>query len=444
MHKANCIKIEELKILKNRILLYRLSYPKKIKKYFLSDSFYVGYDEDINNVDVSILHIPVISSVITLAWATGTDIHVEELDKTYLESLERTRRVIKKWYPSLPFSTKIDVGRVVSNSFSNLGYGLLFSGGVDSTTSYLRHRDKKPNLIMFWGADIPLTNKNFWKRVKDRYTRFANEENVKINFIKTNLRRFIDDRFLDVAIGRHREDFSWWGSFSHGLAQLGLCAPLTAVEHIGTMLIASSCWEGSWIQVWGSHPLLDNKISWANVKVAHDGYDLSRQGKIRNVLKSYVGRNDVLLRVCTGTPPPPLFNCSRCEKSLRTITGLVLENIDPTKCGFDVDKSCFDVLKQNFTEGKFILDTHEHMLWNDIQRHIPKTMNHNLYNSKEFFNWFKDFDLSRCRRKWSLKQNTLLCLDRLFYKLPKNIRNIPSVPPTYYDARRHISKIIKA
>lgn len=43
--------------------------------------------------------------------------------------------------------------------------GLLFSGGVDSLASYIRHREKKPNLIMIWGADIPISQEGFWRKL---------------------------------------------------------------------------------------------------------------------------------------------------------------------------------------------------------------------------------------------------------------------------------------
>jgi len=85
MPEAKYIEIKEPKIFKNRLLLSRLSYPREIKKYFSSNLFYVKYDKDIHNVNTSILQIPVISNVITLAWAIGADIYVKELDRTYLE-----------------------------------------------------------------------------------------------------------------------------------------------------------------------------------------------------------------------------------------------------------------------------------------------------------------------------------------------------------------------
>lgn len=184
------------------------------------------------------------------------------------------------------------------------------------------------------------------------------------------------------------------GGFHHGIALLGLSATVTVVENIGTMLIAAT-YTQEFKYPWGSHPLIDNELSWADVKVVHNGYQLSRQEKIRYVLKDYIRNNKryPLLRSCWIQFRD--FNCSKCEICCRTITSLVLENIDPNKCGFNVDNGFFDFLKENFSKGRdrFIQGEDWVCMWNDIQRHIPKKMRHNLFNSKEFFRWFRDLDV---------------------------------------------------
>lgn len=415
------IKIEELKILENRLVLFKLSYPKKIKKYFLSNFFWVKYDEDMHDVSKSILDIPAVSNILPLAWAIGANIYVKELDKRYLESVNRITSVMKRWYPKLSFSTNIDVEKTVSNSFAGEGYGLLFSGGIDSTTSYIRNKNKKPDLIMVWGADIRLDREEFWRKVKKKYKDFADQENVKLNFIKTNMRQFINERLLTMEFGRYLTDSSWWGALHHGIGLLGLCAPITVTKHIKTILSPASHTRELFEYRWGSHPLIDNQMSWAGVKVVHDSYDLSRQEKIRCVLKDYIrnSKRYPLLRVCWSQFRD--FNCGKCEKCLRTVAGLVLENIDPNKCGFNIDSNFFDFLKQNFIERRFTLSPGKVFLWKGIQRYIPKTMDHNLYGCKEFFEWFKDFDVTENVPKRNV--NIRQCLLRIYYKLPENVQS---------------------
>ncbi|MEM2506518.1 MAG: hypothetical protein QXF61_05690, partial [Nitrososphaeria archaeon] len=148
---SKVIRIGEPKVLKRSLLLSNISCSRNIEKYFWRKSFWVKYDVDITGVDESILNIPVLSNVVTVAWATGADVYVGKLDKSYFEALENVRLVFKRWYPKLPFSTKIYVEKLVSNNFQMKNVGLLFSGGVDSFASYIKHREKKPSLIMIWG-----------------------------------------------------------------------------------------------------------------------------------------------------------------------------------------------------------------------------------------------------------------------------------------------------
>jgi len=404
--KSRKIILKEFRILKNRLLLFPFYYSKNIQRFFWSNMYYVEYDKDIHEVCKSILYIPFISNIITVAWAIGADIYVKELDKNYLESLEEIKSVMTEWYPQLPFSTNIYVDNVVSNKFNNDEYGLLFSGGIDSTFSYYRNKDKKQNLIMIWGADIPLTEEKYWKNVKKKYEDWSEKENININFIKTNIATVLNINFLNSLFGRYLTDFNWWGSFQHSITLLGLCAPLT-VENIGTIMIASS-YTREFNHPWVSHPLIDNKISFGDVRVIHNGHKLSRQQKIRFVLKKYIQNHEQFppIRVCYKNFN--YFNCNKCEKCSRTITGLVLENIDPNKFGFKINGNYFNTLKKQLVEGKFTFGEDEIFMWRDIQRHIPEIIDHNLYNSKDFFKWLKTFNFSRNINSFRLRSRRII------------------------------------
>lgn len=424
MSKTKYIKIEKPKILKNRLLLSKFCASKSLKKYFQSRFFFAEYDKDIQNVSTSVLEIPVVSNIIPLAWAVGANIYVEELDKRYLESLNRIKSVMKGWYPNLSFSTDINVEEIVPNNSAIEGHrlGLLFSGGIDSTSSYIRHKNKKPNLIMVWGADIPLNRKEFWRDVKKKCKDFVDQENMKISFIKTNMRQFINERLLTMKFGRYLTASDWWGALHHGVGLLGLCAPIAVSEQIGTILIPSSHTRELSEYRWGSHPLIDNEMSWANTKVVHDGYDLSRQKKIRYVLKNYIRNSKRYppLRVCWSQFRD--FNCGKCEKCSRTIAGLVLEKIDPNECGFNIESGFFDFLKQQFIERRFSLSPGKAFLWRDIQRQIPKVMKHNLCGCKDFFTWLRGFNISRIETQ---KNNTIVQrLLNISKKLPEPAQDV--------------------
>jgi hypothetical protein len=392
------IRIEKTQVLNDNTIVSKLSFSKDIKKYFKSSTFFAKYDVNIQNVSSSILNVPVVADVTPLAWAVGADILVKELDSTFLTSLEKIKKVMQDWYPDFSFSTNFHVENRVTDFSPKKNNAMLFSGGLDSTCSFVECNHKKPILIMFWGGDIPLAEKKFWAQTKQKYQMFADDKSSAIHFIKSNIREFLNEKKLVKDFGKFCDGNSWWGSVQHGFSFLGLCAPISNTECIGNIFIASSVnpidrKNGG---IWGSHPLIDNRFSWGTTKIVHHGDQLSRQEKIRFVLKPYIQRTRdyPFLRVCYSQFQE--LNCGKCEKCMRTIAGLILEGIDPNTCGFKVDNDFFESLKEYLIANLSILQRHSNTeMWFDIQSHIPEKISADMYNSKEFFKWFRTFDLSQ-------------------------------------------------
>jgi len=378
------IKISDLRVSNNK-LVAKLDLSKEPRKYFLAEIFFAEYSDTVENIDESILVIPPLSVVITIAWAMGADVYVDKIDKTYLNSLKNIKYIFKKWFPNFSLSGRIHTKNIVSNRFNNKDYALLFSGGLDSRASYITNKDKKPVLISIWGLDIPTNETKFWSKISKKLIDFANHERVNIHFIKTNARELINDGLLSRKYGME----SWWERVCHGVITLSLCAPITK-EKIGNIIYASS-YEPEFNEPWGSHPILDENLSWADVKIISDLHQLGRQEKIRYILKSHPKYlRD--LRVCWIQHTE--YNCGLCEKCLRTITGLVLEDIDPRKCGFQVNNGIFDLIKAFFTKGLIPMTAFGLACWLNIQKLIPSELDDTkLYNSKKFFEFFRKYDL---------------------------------------------------
>lgn len=387
------IKIKRLEVVNNKIMI-KLELSEDMNEYFLTKEFVIEYDRNIENVNVSILTIPIASIITPVAWAAGANIYLGEIDKQYLDSLNKIENIFKGWYPQFSFSGKIFSQKVIHNEFDNKGYGLLFSGGVDSMTSYLMNRDKVTDLISIWGLDIPVYENEFWNDVKHRLLDFADEEKINIHFIKSNAQEISNNVLLTRKFGLE----SWWGSVSHGLILSGLCAPLTAINDIRALIIASSYFPD--MRPWGSHPYIDNNVKWSDVNILHvdDPHAdrlMSRQEKIK-YLKDF-SKGLSYLRVCWSQYKQ--YNCGYCEKCLRTIVGLINEGIDPKICNFEIKDDILDFVKISLIKG--MVDIKESGLcdWEDIQNHISMSTIDNdtdldrKYKSKEFFRWFKTFDL---------------------------------------------------
>ena len=117
--------------------------PKGLRKYFNSFRLFVYYDAPLR-ADMSILNIPLVSTVLPMAWLTGTDVHVEKLDKKYVEAMDAIKNEFKQIFPGGRFSAKIIVDDLVENKTQSQGTALLFSGGVDSTYSLIKNTGLKP------------------------------------------------------------------------------------------------------------------------------------------------------------------------------------------------------------------------------------------------------------------------------------------------------------
>jgi len=432
------IRIDIIKKTKRKIV-YRLSCSKNLDRYFNSAILYVEYDCKIKGVNDSILFIPAVAGVITIAWAVGADVYVETLDETYVESMRKIRSVMKRWHPSFRTSeSTINVKRTVVNHSSNKGYGLLFTGGIDSTTSYIKYKRKKPTLFHVFEEDThrSLNNKEATKLQK-HLARFAKQERAQIHFLATN----IPPGKKQQAALYKRYGFQWWEYLCHGIILTSLCAPLAFIENEGFLILASTRTPHTEFQDvfgFGDHPLIMNNLSWANVKVLLDGYEMSRQDKIQ-ALRIFTQRTgcNPCIRVCNH---PVVSNCSRCEKCIHTIMGLLVEGVDPRKVGFsNVDEEFFNhakkyiernmFLRKELVEkkGTFLMKKLKLESFREIQRSIPKYMNSSLPYSKGFFLWFNTLDLDllyESFKEMNLSQLLRLSLIHLYDQSPLHIRNL--------------------
>ncbi len=399
---------------------------------------------DVQDVPKSILQVPVVSNVIILAWATGADLYIEELDETFLASLDKLKQEMSRFYPHFPYTTKIHAKKIIKNTFANEGIGLLFSGGIDSTASYIQNRSKKPNLIIIWGLDISLDEDDeFWSRVKKSVLRMARREKIEINFMKTNLHEFLNEPILDICFHRYIES-SWWLSIQFAISTAGLNAPLTVVKSIGTLLMASGITSDykdpekvDFYQTpgWASNYIHGN-LGWADTITLYDAIELTRQEKIGLILKEELTKKDhnFELRVC-GFPyywvaKDDAINCNNCEKCWRTIVGLVVAGIDPNHCGFRIDENFFPALRHQFisNQKEFLKSEGILYLWQDIQKYIPTARDlknsKDLYNSNKFFNWFRNFDLSKRGINPNRTYTRRLYFVHVYNHLPQHIRVI--------------------
>ncbi|MDG6223250.1 MAG: hypothetical protein QCH99_08320 [Candidatus Bathyarchaeota archaeon] len=415
--KDKKIVIKAPKVVNGKNLMFKLECSKDVSRFFPCKKLILEYPVDISCLDLSIQTVPALASVIGVAWIIGADVYVKSVDKNFRESLEKIRLVMKRWYPNLNFSSEI-FGELKNNSYSGSNFGLLYSAGLDSTTSYIKHRKKGLVLISVSGEGGSIDS-----QFKDKQfiTPLSSQEE-RIFTIRTNIENVVDEQLIYEKFG-----LNWWMNLSHGLVLTGHCAPLTVVKDVGVLYLASS-FTRDFNFPWGSHPSIDNNICWGNTRVVHDGFDTTRQEKVLNILKAYgeeFGEYPTL-KVCSKFSRLG-SNCCKCEKCSRTIIGLLAAGIDPKKCGFNIDAQNVGYIKKSLERGVFfskkgLIERPVKMInriypifeWEDIQQNLPSEFKEDEYGSESFFEWFKSFDVKERANKIGLVDFPKLFLYSIF------------------------------
>lgn len=300
-----------------------------MKKYFnFSQLFFIEYDEDISMVPEAILVIPFLTNVLPVAWLTGAEIFVKNVDKNFFESIPRFRQGFIDMYKSVSFSGKFTADEIVDCSYAPSGQtAAFFSGGVDSYCTLVRNIDNHPGLITIWGSDIALKDLSGWNRVKKATLEAAADFGLKSAFIKSSFRNFInyealDGEFFDVL---HN---GWWGGIQHGIGIIGHAAPYAWKHRLSGLYFAATLSAVDKNVQWGSYPTVDGEVRFGSCEVFHDSFDYTRQDKIA-ALARFREKTSLpfKLRVCWESPGGG--NCCSCEKCYRTIMGILVSGGDP-------------------------------------------------------------------------------------------------------------------
>ena len=345
----------------------------QVRRFFSSEPFAVEYGIDVSGVPESILAIPWLANVCPVAWAAGADVTVPELDREFGAALDRVQGAMCELHPEFMQGGEVHGETVVDPAEDQLpgseqfdDSALLFTGGVDSLTSYVSHRDEEPYLVSIHGADIDRENLEAWRRNRAIVEDFAGSRGLEPLFVGANMHGFLDGQMLLAHYRRYLDD-NWFTDVQHGLGLLGLCAPLSCARGTGTVYIAATHTE-AFDRAWGSHPKIDGEVAWSGTTAVHDGYELSRQEKIE-VLADYVEEEAPNLQIRSCHESDTGGNCNDCEKCARTVVGLLLAGLDPVDHGYEVEPDTFERIREAFETGAWRLGHDERFMWEDLQRH---------------------------------------------------------------------------
>ncbi len=366
-----------------------------LERFFTGEPFRTTYDVAIEDVPDGVLAIPVLAHVCPVAWAQGADVYVDEVDASFARALEDVKASLLSMYDFLEGGTLYARNTTSTAPHVSGESGLLFTGGVDSTSSYVRHQADEPTLISIrgWTITPDASDDEDWEHLRSRVGAFADERGLETAFVESNMLSALDHPMLLAHYKRH-VDGAWYSSVGHGLGLLGLCAPMAYARGIEDLYMAATHWDGIDLE-WGSRPDIDDYVRWTGTRCHHDCYDLTRQERLE-LIASYVEDHSsdpeasrLELQTCNTRMDG---NCGECEKCYRTAVGLRLAGLEPAAHGYPFADEDYHEIRSSFENGDWILGLDERYMWEDIQHTVRKT-EPSSPPERAFFEWLSMADL---------------------------------------------------
>lgn len=381
--------------IKNNLVEYHYSVSSGIKKFFTTDCMFLEYEEDMTNVPTSILTIPFVNCMAGLSWLADCVLFVDEIDATYYDSFKALKVAYKELHNYPDFKGIFIPSKITRNDFCPSENALLlFGGGIDCQSSYLRNKNKVTHILNIYGWLNNINEKNSVDNAdKIKTEEFAsimgtNALHVRSNFASQfNLSEI--DKTLTTKLGT-----SYWFGFLHSMAFISIAAPIAWKKGISNLIIASSYMKDRINRHCGSFITTDSEFRFANIgTVTHDGFELNRNDKVALIVDYQKKINKpYILQVCSFND----CNCCKCEKCFRTIVDIISLGGDPKLFGFEKyskehwqqiierDIALWGVKKESYY--------YYHFTANKMKK------NYDNVSDKEFVDWFLSCDFIKMRK----------------------------------------------
>lgn len=232
------------------------------------------------------------------AMKLGEDLIVEgKISKQLYDSIDEIQYIYSSWYPEY---SKIKIISKIQSEYENKSkfIATFFSGGVDSFYTLIKRIKEIDKIVLVHGFDIPILDTQYYSEVSANIKVIANYFGKELIEVQTNIRDFSNQ-------------FSEWGKFYSGIPAVSILLS----KIIGKIYIPSGFTRDNLVS-WGSHPDLDKYWSTENVEIIYDEL-ISRIDKIKEIHTNEIFLNHV--RVCWQCRG---YNCSECDKCIRTMIAL--------------------------------------------------------------------------------------------------------------------------
>lgn len=385
--------IKKIKVLKRKVLI---EITEDYRTYFHEDFWMSSNEIDFRNIPEEILMIPLLLNIAPIIWACDLKVTIPEIDTTVRHSLIRLKQAFKNQYPEIKWSGSINsqgFESKIPSKTSKDGVVLLYSGGIDSLNLSQDYLDKQQYLLTIRGSDIKLSDDRLYKTLKLNFQNYAKSIRAISIFMVSNFKNFINYEFLSKSFPSIP---NWWGEIQHGIGLAGFLVIPGYFYNVKTALMAADYSGEEMINMrWASTRLIMGSLKLPLVHFSHQGYDLSRQDKIKKMSDKYRKiKNITSVRSCYSAQSG--INCGRCQKCMLTMMGFIAAGIDYRYFGFSEPKTAFiRNAKKLFSINHFF----NLPLWGEIQKQIVSREEYvSLGLDDDFINmliWFKKIDLTK-------------------------------------------------
>jgi hypothetical protein len=257
------------------------------------------------------------ASLLTFAMFLDEDLEIHgEVSPQLAFGLQDYQHIYQAWYPKILKLINIRCDQIKALNVSNEvdQQALAFSGGVDShftLWSLLPKNQVNPYIhithgLFIHGFDIRLhqnENYNFFAKI---YSNTFSKLGLDLIRVRTNVYRFYEFRI------------KW--EYINGGPTVG-CG--LVLEKMLRKFFIGSSYPYPFVPPLGSSPLSDHWLSTETMKVIHFGAVKSRLEKLEILSAWQIPQQE--LRVCINSElQPGQFNCSSCDKCIRTMSILEL------------------------------------------------------------------------------------------------------------------------
>lgn len=367
------------------------------QQYFNGKVFFCEYDEPMDDVPKSILSIPFVGSLVALAWLNNWGLWVDELDRTYYDSLKWVKWAYQEMYDKVNLSGRLIPSKFIDNAITYTHKKiLLFGGGIDAHASFIRHYDDISHIINIQGWFSTLQSIDEGANADKAHCQVvANENKKSFKYVRSNFACIVKNSLINKKFKKVLKD-EWWHAFLHAMAFISITIPIAYKLNISNILIGSSLTVGA-NYTCASYITTDSEFKYArNGMTIHDAFELSRQQKASIIVAFQKHANRVYpLKVCSFND----CNCCACEKCFRSIIEIVAEGGNPLDFGFNIH----DSLKEHWQRvidnrlALWAVESENEKYWRESASAMRQ--NYDKIIDKEFVDWFLTYDFIGQKKK---------------------------------------------